>query len=660
MFKKLFGRGQGVADPAAAEDTIRRHGEKQYHRALAAQELLSEALYASKVSRVKRNCRATEAIWQKHYLSAIQRFAELVQGAPASENHHHSHHGGLLEHTLEALANGGLIAQGYMLPPGVEPEDMISGIDKWHFGVFVAILAHDLGKIVTDIEFVFRLNGGQFVKWHPWSGPMPIGAEYDYRYKPRLLNSTVGKSLHEKASISLVPLLLTNEAINWMFSDTELVGQVLNTVSASSIGGGAVAEILRKADMASVAGSVGASRDVAAAPAPGAQVALHEKCLSALRRLIDDGDLKKNKPGAAVWITETHTWVVSRPGAEAIKARLLSEGHKGIPNNPVRLFDHLLQAGYVLPSEDGESIWQAEVHDVIQGWTQKLSFLCFENGTIWPTSTPPALFDGSVTPISRSGEATKMPAKDGGGIAAQAPLTKQYPVGELPEASPSIAEPRIKPEKVEIQPKPEKGVVEQQNGRLRESFESRSESHTPPTKESAGLKQTATGGGAGEQTATRKVVLAKNPEPAVGEIQYADDGKTKMSEEDLRKNQFFSWLLDGIANRAIKVNEPKAPVHIVDDHVALITPVIFNKFFEPPLTRKRYELSANGKPLYTLMQKQVCGLGIVSLGPGGTNIVKVSVEGSRKKGQLHAILIPKRYFPSLRSLKNNAAISIVK
>ena len=143
-----------------------------------------------------------------------------------------------------------------------------------------------------------------------------------------------------------------------------------------------------------------------------------------------------------------------------------------------------------------------------------------------------------------------------------------------------------------------------------------------------------------------------------GKIEYTDDGKNKLSEEQLRENQFFRWLLDGIANRSIKVNEPKAPVHFVEDHLALVTPIVFNKFLEPPLTRKKYELSANGKPLYTLMQKQVCSLGIVSLGPGGRNIVKISVEGSRKKGNLHAILIPRRYFPSLDSFSNNAAITI--
>lgn len=652
MLKKLFGRDEAGAAKGAAP--VESTNQKKYHRVLDPKHLLSEPKYAQKVSRVKRSCRATEGIWQKHYLSAIERFASLVQGAPASENHHHSYHGGLVEHTLEALANGGVIAQGYMLPPGVEPEDMISGIDKWHFGVFLSILAHDLGKIVTDIEFVYRVDGGKFIKWHPWSGPMPVGAEYDYRYKPRLKNSTVGKSLHEKAAISLVPFLLTSEAVNWMYSDTELVGQVLNTISASSIGGGAIAEILRKADMASVADSVGVGRELPSGASSTANIALHDKCLTALRRLIDDGDLKKNKPGAAVWITETHTWVVSRPGAEAIKARLLSEGHKGIPNNPVRLFEHLMQAGYALPSEEGEAVWQAEVHDIVKSWTQKLSFLCFENGTLWPSSIPPAIFDGTVTAITKNGAAA--PPESSTGESGQ----------QSPEEPASTIEVQAVQEKAS--PHSTKAALTEEQGEGEQaslSFSSDRPEQEPHQQKTAPKKEWKPKPMSSTSLRGEKLRPHSNATPEAeratergGKIEYTDDGKNKLSEEQLRENQFFRWLLDGIANRSIKVNEPKAPVHFVEDHLALVTPIVFNKFLEPPLTRKKYELSANGKPLYTLMQKQVCSLGIVSLGPGGRNIVKISVEGSRKKGNLHAILIPRRYFPSLDSFSNNAAITI--
>ncbi len=72
-------------------------------------------------------------IWQRTSLSGelfaelyqtpVARFAELVQQFPASEYHHHSHPGGLLDHTLEVMAFAAKLRQRHLLPPGAAPED---------------------------------------------------------------------------------------------------------------------------------------------------------------------------------------------------------------------------------------------------------------------------------------------------------------------------------------------------------------------------------------------------------------------------------------------------------------------------------------------------------------------------------------------------------
>lgn len=61
-----------------------------------------------------RRQRMLENIWQKTslsreqfqrlYLAPIQRFAEMVQQIPASQNHHHAYPGGMLDHGLEVVA----------------------------------------------------------------------------------------------------------------------------------------------------------------------------------------------------------------------------------------------------------------------------------------------------------------------------------------------------------------------------------------------------------------------------------------------------------------------------------------------------------------------------------------------------------------------------
>src|SRR5690606_8095030 len=121
-----------------------------------------------------------------------------------------------------------------------------------------------------------------------------------------------------------------------IFEDTELLGQLLSTVTHSTFGGQAIAEIVRAADSASVAKNLGAETGVKTEHSN--LIPLHEKLIVSLRKLVNEGDLKKNKPGAAVWVTDTDTWVVSKATMEAVRIQLINEGHSGIPKNVVTLF----------------------------------------------------------------------------------------------------------------------------------------------------------------------------------------------------------------------------------------------------------------------------------------------------------------------------------
>ena len=79
-----------------------------------------------------RRQKLLENIWQRASLShpqfadlyqgPLNRYAELVQQLPASQNHHHAHPGGMLDHGLEIVAYALKIRQTYLLPIGAPPE----------------------------------------------------------------------------------------------------------------------------------------------------------------------------------------------------------------------------------------------------------------------------------------------------------------------------------------------------------------------------------------------------------------------------------------------------------------------------------------------------------------------------------------------------------
>jgi integrating conjugative element relaxase (TIGR03760 family) len=599
--------------------------------ALSGADLLNTPARQSLISKIKRLVSATDVVWNRHYLYAIQQFAELAQNLPASEIHHHSEQGGLIDHTLEALHAGVRISHGYILPPNAEPENIGPGADRWRFGAFIAILAHDLGKIVTDLEVVYRAPNSTFQQWFPWYGNLPAGVEYQYRFRKKIENSRLAKTLHEKSGMSLLPRLLTPEATKWLFSDMELVSQLFSTVSHSTFGGHVIAEIVRTADGASVSKNLGASTGKKADHS--SAVPLHEKLVVSLRKLVADGDLIRNKPGAALWVTEECTWVVSKATIEAVRAQLLNEGHSGIPKSVVTIFGILKDHECIVATPEGDSVWYAEIDDPAKNWRQKLTFLRFKNEVIWPTSQPD-LFDGTVTPIDRNGKTLA----EGQPRVSEAGESKVAAEGNL-ESPPSLT-------------CPESGTAPIKSPKISKPDSSREGQRTQSPKETL------------NPISKRTTTSEDGNAPAEGGLtsrDAADKWKTRrqIQEEVLRQNDFISWLLRGIATKRIRVNEPKAPVHVLENHVALVTPAIFNDFLDKNRLKKQiYERRAGDKRVFTLLQKEIEALDIHQRGMNGKNIVSVSVEGIRSKSELRVYLLNRDCFPSLHNFNANPAIKI--
>jgi len=79
-----------------------------------------------------RRQKLLEYIWQRTslsrqqfntlYLSPLHRYAELGQHFPASESHHHAHHGGMLNHGLKIVAYALKLRQSHCCPLAQAPK----------------------------------------------------------------------------------------------------------------------------------------------------------------------------------------------------------------------------------------------------------------------------------------------------------------------------------------------------------------------------------------------------------------------------------------------------------------------------------------------------------------------------------------------------------
>ncbi|MBA1446660.1 MAG: TraI domain-containing protein [Gammaproteobacteria bacterium] len=147
--------------------------------------------------------------------TALRNYARFVQELPASEIHHHSAPGGMLDHGLEVTKGALAIRRGHMLPPGAEPESIAKQADRWTYAVFTGALMHDIGKPAVD-QIVRLLNAAQrpLGCWISWNGAMPADSYYQMDFiRPRRYG------LHQRVGPLLAHHIIPTVGLAWLAED---------------------------------------------------------------------------------------------------------------------------------------------------------------------------------------------------------------------------------------------------------------------------------------------------------------------------------------------------------------------------------------------------------------------------------------------------------
>jgi integrating conjugative element relaxase (TIGR03760 family) len=411
---------------------------------LSVQELLSRRREST--HRLEELAGTTGPHFERYYLGDLARFAAWAQQLPASEAHHHAYPGGLLDHGLEVAVAALRLRQGYLLPPAAPPEEAVLKKDLWTYAVFTLALLHDAAKPAVDQ--IITVHGADHTRWswNPWTSslgddPRAIGYEVAFRRQRDY-------QAHQQASLLLASRLCSPEGLAWLASDPDLFSAWLAYAAGDAPRAGVFADILAKADSESVARSLGAAGAGSLATAHRASVPLHDKLLTALRHLIETGNLPLNRWGAAGWRSGNDLWLLSKRVPDAVRAHLLAEGQVGIPSDNPRLFNVLQDHGLLVPNAEGKAVWRMTVH--AEGHVDTLSLLRMPVSRLWtdPEAAPPE-FAGTLEPGSPPpGQDDTLP-----GQALSSPSLEPTPA---PETLPSEA----KPTRTAARPPPQRPTTE--------------------------------------------------------------------------------------------------------------------------------------------------------------------------------------------------------
>ncbi|MGD7037332.1 MobH family relaxase [Methylotuvimicrobium buryatense] len=546
----------------------------------------------------------SERNYHRYYLHAMRNFARFVQLLPASEVHHHAGAGGMLTHTLEVCVNALKIRRSYLLSETGGAEEIAAKQDLWTYAVFLAALCHDVAKVAVDQTVTVYDLDHQSKSWSPWESFLDEqGAWYSTEFQH-------GRQyrLHEKASLLLIHRIIPAYALNWISGDRYIFAHWLACVSGDIDNASSIGEIIGIADGKSVATNLGAdsSRMPVVKTKP-----LHEKMLTALRYLLNAGELPLNRNGAAGWISGEDCWLVSKRTVDAIRDQLTQEGHTGVPTKNGRLFDILQEHGALIPCGD-KAIWTVVVEG--EGWRNELTMIRIAVAKIWSNpDNRPNEFEGRIIPAEVEAS-TKLDASAGNEKSRPGPKATPMKTGSDQELIEESQYNQGNEPSLTMEAEDESPASSRQQ--LRHDFDL--QNFLPSDDSSLDESQPV------------------NPDPdaiKTESINYPNaQSKSAVpvnDETDDPAETFFAWLRNGIQSGEIKTNRPKARVHIVDEGVALMTPGIFQDYASA---------QTNGRTDWASIQKKVLKKNWHVRDVQGLNVIKYRVEGGSKSAKINVIL----------------------
>ncbi|MDU8924337.1 MobH family relaxase [Pasteurellaceae bacterium LIM206] len=483
--------------------------------------LLDTPLRQQYLKTIWQNVSMSPEMFKKLYQEPINRYSEMVQLLPASESHHHAHAGGMLDHGLEVIAIATKLRQNYVLPQNAAPEEQARQRDVWTAVIIYAALLHDIGKVAADIEIQLKND----TRWFPWQG-IPKEA-YKFRYiKERDYN------LHPVLGSLLAQYLLPEAALNWIAPFNQAFTAFNYFIAGHTDKAGILSEIIQKADQISVTMALGGDP---AKLAEKPQISFAKQLHIALCHVIQNFKLNAPKGGCDGWLTNDGLWLMSKSTADNIRAYLMSQG-VSVPSQNGKLFDELQSYNLIEKTEQGMAIWNGRPISNM-GWAPAKPFtlLKVSPGIIWGNiEQRPSLFDGRLE-LEDSLSAIKL----GESTVIQNPEPVSGEIVGVPETYKKDA------------------ALDFVLGLfpVNESIESDSNTEIENCIQE------------------KRAVSDKPKKKEKDKMQLTGDSRDIINGE-----RFLLWLKAGIISGKLSYNRPNAKVHLVKNHLFLVTPSIFQLY----------------------------------------------------------------------------------
>ncbi len=541
-------------------------------------------------------------------LEPLYRFAEAVQLAPASEAHHHSGPGGLLKHTIDVVTIALKKRRGIQLPMGGSISDINRQRELWTYGVFVACLLHDIGKMSANTRLILLLKNGSEKRWTPHDQPL---STYTNTTSYRIQFEKTPYHYHHQIALTHFDFL-SRDARAWVAQVPAIMAQLTAYLWGDRFESGIIGEIAESADGESTARNLKLPNESRINDT----VSVIDRYLRMIRQWIAEGAIKINSNGGMGWVdNDGHLYLVCRSLAEKIIQEGLSLGLKNLPQDHVRVYDILQEHGYAQSTPEGKAVWTIQVKTA--EFTHQFTCLKFAARQLTVPTKLLSPLDGEINSVDAKNHA---PEKN-----AQETLTHEA------DSHQQDAEKKTGEKKAaELQ----EMMQEHEENRETERKNNEEKILEPAGKNDTAKKwsDTENNKNAGNREPVKNTGGSHDNATAITTHEAEEENDSSLSVDGYdTPRKFLAWLKKGLIEKTILINDINAEVHIVEEGIFLLAPAIFKTFLN------KHNLS--GESQHKNLSRRFARLR-VHVKAGDVNIHGYWAGGSNRVTKINGWLLP--------------------
>lgn len=195
---------------------------------LDASDLLSP--HKQLIKKLRDDSGASKDFFDRYYLTAIKRMAEILQLRPFGHEGLYAKKGGAIEVAIKRVALALKLRQGALLPLNCKPEEISHRGECWTYGVFAGALLREFGGQLLSVKIIgFSKIDKAMGEWHGWYEPLT--KYHHYRMKKHY---DVSRSLSHTSSIIHLTDIIPPHGLEWLYSDKELMDNLLDLLAGAN------------------------------------------------------------------------------------------------------------------------------------------------------------------------------------------------------------------------------------------------------------------------------------------------------------------------------------------------------------------------------------------------------------------------------------------